>query len=212
MKTKNKILKTIIIFAVTAVIIAAAVIIVTNNTNKPSSGNGIYYSQQANGKYLQFFDDKTFSYIYDPAKDMAKKPIATNQVDILGKGTWEQQGNKIIIKYEDSDSTITFAEKDGYLYREDTVFRGITSDAKLLNNKYLWEESEDKHTAVWFLNDGTMSYDFFWGGDKSSKWGTYVRVDNILIARYNDTPDISHRFLVLDNGISQDIYSKKEIK
>lgn len=212
MKISKKTLTAIIVVAAVAICIGIAFAVFNNIFNRPNSGDGIYYSQQGDGKYLQFFDDKTFSYIYDSAKDISKKLENTNQADVLNKGTWEQRGNKIILKFDEDNSEIIFVKKDGYIYREDTVFRGKTSDAKLLKNKYLLEESKDKYTEVWFLIDGTMSYDSFWNGDKTSRWGTYVRVDDILIARYDDLPDIPHRFLVLDNGVSKDIYSKNQIK
>ncbi len=212
MKINKNTKKILTILAVSVSVAVTAILLFYYTMYNPSSGNGTYYSQQGDGKYLQFFGNNTFSYVYDPARDNSKNSSATNTEEILGKGTWQKQGNKITVKFDGSDSSIVFIEKDEYIYREDTVFRGITSDSKLLNNRYLWEESEEQKSAVWFLNDGTMSYDFYWGDNKTSKWGTYVRTGDILIARYGDSPDIAHRFLVLDKGISQDIYSKTEVK
>lgn len=214
MKIKKKALSVTLITVAVIACIAIAVVIFNNTLNQPYSGDGIYYSQQGDGKYLQFFKDKTFSYIYDPAKDVGKtlSDKNTHRSDVINNGTWEHQGNRIILNFTGSEEPVIFIETDGYIYREDTVFRGITSDAKLLKNKYLREESEDRHTEAWFFDDGTMSYDFYWGSDLTSKSGTYTRVDDILIVRYSNTPDVAHRFLVLENGISEDIYSKTQIK
>ena len=208
MTINKKIISGIII----AVVILASVVIIWGIYDNIYSGNGVYYSQQGDGKYLQFSKDNTFSYAYNPEND--EKNVNTNssnniQAYIINNGTWVQNNDKITLTFKDSESTMTFIEHDDYIYREDTVFRGITSDAKLLKNKYLKEISEDQHTEVWFFDDGTMSYDEYWGGDVTPRTGKYTRVGDILIVRYNDSPDIPHHFLVLENGVSEDIYSKK---
>lgn len=207
--TKNK---KIISGIIIAVIIIACVVIISGIYNNIYSGNGVYYSQQGDGKYLQFSKDNTFSYAYNPEND--EKNTDGNSSDniqayIINSGTWTQNNDKLILTFKDTDSAVTFVEHNNYIYREDTVFKGITSDAKLLKNKYLKEISEDQHTEVWFFDDGTMTYDEYWGDDVTTRTGKYTRVDDILIVRYNDSPDIAHRFLVLENGISEDIYSKK---
>ncbi|MEE1043783.1 MAG: hypothetical protein UH854_07435, partial [Clostridia bacterium] len=175
------------------------------------SGNGVYYSQQGDGKYLQFDKDGTFSYAYNPENDAKNSgDQSTNiQAYIINNGTWESSGKKTTLTFKDSEITTTFVEYGDYLYREDSVFRGITSDAKMLKNKYLKEISDDQHAEVWFFEDGTMSYDEHWGGDVTPRAGKYTRVDDILIVRFNDSPEITHRFLVLENGISEDIFAKR---
>lgn len=195
-----------------AVIILACIAIIWGIYSNIYSGNGVYYSQQSDGKYLQFSKDNTFSYAYNPendAKNTDSNSSTNIQAYIINSGTWVQDSNKLTLTFKDTESAVTFVEHNDYIYREDTVFRGITSDAKLLKNKYLKEISEDQYTEVWFFDDGTMSYDEYWGGDVTPRTGKYTRVGDILIVRYNDTPDIAHHFLVLENGVSEDIYSKK---
>lgn len=204
--------KKIISGLIIAVIVIACIVIVSGIYNNIFSGNGVYYSQQGDGKYLQFSKDDTFSYAYNPENDEKNANYNSSdniQAYIINSGIWSQDGNKISLTFKDSESAITFVEHDGYIYREDSVFRGITSDAKLLRNKYLKEISEDRHAEVWFFDDGTMAYDEYWDKDVTTRTGRYTRVGDILIVRYNDFPDIAHRFLVLENGVSEDIYSKK---
>ena len=211
MKNKKRVISSIVI-AIAAILCIVIAFTVYNVTfRKPYSGNGIYYSQKGDGKYMQFLNDKTFSYISDPQKavNADKTTDSSSQATVLGSGTWKQSGNKIIIQFTDSENTITFIEKDGYLYREDTVFRGITSDAKLLKNKYLLEKNDEQRIEAWFFDDGTMSYDEYWGKDLTTKSGTYTRVDDILVVRYDKTPDVAHKFLVLENGISEDLFSRE---
>ncbi len=211
---ENKKILNIVIISVVILCIVISAGIFLYSKNSPDYGDGIYYSQQGDGKYIQFLDDNTFSYIYDATKDVLKKevPKKNNQVEILSKGTWKKSGDKISLLFDESNVTVNFLEKDGYIYREDKIFRGITSDAKLLENKYLYEESENKFTEAWFLSDGTMSYDTTWDGHKNSRWGTYTRTGDILTVRYDDSPQKAYRFLVLENGITEDIYSRTEIK
>ena len=206
----KKILLIISVIVLIAICVVLAVNIFKNAMSQPYAGGGIYYSQNDSGEYLQFFKDKTFSHIYDAS--VSDSESTNNQVEILGKGTWEKKDGKIILKFPDTDNTISFGEKDGYLYREDTVFRGITSDALLLKNKYVYKQDENQRTQVYFLSDGTMTYAKFWGDSQKSRWGTYKRVGDILVVRYDDDAEIAHRFLVLDNGVSEDVYSKNKVK
>lgn len=206
--TKNK---KIALGIIIAVVVIVCVIVISRIYSNIYSGNGVYYSQQDDGKYLQFSDDNTFSYAYNPENDKENTDSYASsniQAYIINSGTWTQDAGKITLTFKDTGTT-TFVKYGDYIYREDTVFRGITSDAKLLKNKYLKEISDDQYTAVWFFEDGTMSYDEYWAGDTTTKTGKYTRVENILVVRFNDSPEIAHRFLVLENGITEDIYSKK---
>ncbi len=206
--TKNK---KIIAGVIIASIVIACIVIISGIYSNIYSGNGVYYSQQGDGKYIQFSKDNTFSYAYNPENDEknADSSLSNIQAYIINSGVWAQNNNKITLTFKDTKNTVTFIEHSDYIYKEDSVFRGITSDAKLLKNKYLKEISEDQYTEVWFFDDGTMSYDEYWGGDVTPRSGKYTRVGDILIVRYNDSPDIARRFLVLENGVSEDIYSKK---
>lgn len=207
MTINKKVLSGIVIIAVVVIGIA----VISGIYNNIYSKNGVYYSQQSDGKYLQFDKDGTFSYAYNPENDEKNNGKQSDNIQayIINSGTWTKDGKKIILAFKDSTATATFVECGEYIYREDSVFRGITSDAKMLKNKYLKEISEDQHTEVWFFEDGTMSYDEHWGGDVTPRAGKYTRVDDILIVRFNDSPEIAHRFLVLENGISEDIYAKR---
>jgi len=206
--TKNK---KILAGVVIAIIIIACIVIISGIYNNIYMGNGVYYSQQSDGKYIQFSKDNTFSFAYNPENDNKNDNNGSSNIQayIINNGTWTKDGNKITLKFEETETITNFIEYDNYIYREDSVFRGVTSDAKLLKNKYLKEISEDQYTEVWFFEDGTMTYNEFWGGDYTTRTGKYTRVDDILIVRYNDAPEIAHRFLVLDKGVSEDIYAKK---
>lgn len=196
-KTNKKIIISVIIAVVVIACIAVSIAVYKNVTDKPYSGNGVYYSQQEEGKYLQFNEDNTFSYVPGADED------ASN-------GKWEQQENKIMLTFTGSDSPVTFIKTGDYIYREDKVFRGITSDEKLLNNRYVLERDGKIVEEIWFLNDGTVDHQII--GDSKIDHGTYTRVDDILIVRYDDKYGTAQRFLVLDKGISKDIFSKESIK
>ena len=146
---------------------------------------------------MQFNEDNTFSYVPGADED-------------ISNGKWEQQENKIMLTFTDSNSPVAFVKTGDYIYREDKVFRGITSDAKLLNNRYVLERDGEIIEEIWFLNDGTVDHQII--GDSKIDHGTYTRVEDILIVRYNDNFENEQRFLVLDNGISKDIFCKEPIK
>ena len=204
---KNKSLIKISIIAVILVCIAIAAALYIYDSKQIYGGNGIYYTQQETGEYLQFNKDKTFSYAYNPQSD---KSAASNiQAEIINSGTWEKSGDKIILNFSNSDTPVVFVKKDEYIYREDKVFRGITSDAKLLNNRYLLEEADDRSTVVLFFNDGTMAHEIHWGKDVTIKNVTYTRTGDILTVRYNDETVTAERYLVLEKGVTKEIYSKK---
>lgn len=193
----NKIITSVIIAVIVIACIAVGIAVFKNVAGKPSSGNGIYYSQQDEDKYLQFNGDNTFSYT----------PGADGDVS---NGNWEQQGNKIMLTFTESDSPVTFIKAGDYIYREDKVFRGITSNEKLLNNRYVLERDGEIIEEMWFLDDGTVDHQII--GDSKINHGTYTRVEDILIVRYNDNFENEQRFLVLDNGISKDIFCKSPIQ
>lgn len=203
---KNKNVK-IIIFAVIVVCVIIAAVIYIYDSKQIYGGDGIYYTQQETGEYIKFNKDKTFIYAYNPQNDKDGK--ANEQSEILAEGTWKKAENKIILTFSDTDTPVTFAEKDGYIYNENKVFRGITSDAKLLNNGYLLEQTDNQSLMVWFFDDGTMSFETRWGKDITHKSGRYTRTDNILTVRYNDNSTTGQRYLVLENGITKDIFAKK---
>ncbi len=205
MRNKNSIKFAVATVIIISIIIAAVVYIY--DSKQIYGGNGIYYTQQETGEYIQFNKDKTFTLAYNPQNDKDEK--TSNQADILGEGTWEKSGNKIALTFLESDTPIIFIEKDEYIYRENKIFRGITSDAKLLNNGYLLEQTEDQSLMAWFFDDGKMSFETRWGKDVTIKSGTYTRTDDILTVRYNDKSTTAERYLVLENGITKDIYAKK---
>lgn len=204
MTKRNKKLNELIIIIVIAVaviaFIAIGVGVYKNMTDTVYSGDGIYYSQQEEGKYLQFNKDNTFSY-------SVRVDETTEEIT---KGTWTNDSNIITLTYTESGNSYTYVKTgDDYLYREDKVFRGKTSDEKLLNNRFVLEEDGEVVEEMWFLNDGTVDYQIT--GDSKIKHGTYTRVDDILIVRYDSSPNVAHRFLVLDNGITKDIFYSKPI-
>lgn len=199
-KTKKRILISIIAVALIAIVLIG-ICIYKNMTSKLYSGDGIYYSQQNDGKYLQFKKDNTFTF--------ATK-IDENTEDI-SKGTWTENNNSVTLTFSESNATYKFIKtENGYLYREDKVFRGKTSDEKLLNNRYVLEKDGEVVEEMWFLKDGTVDYQII--GDSRINSGTYTRVDDILIVRYNKNPSVAVRFLVLDNGITKDIFYKEPPK
>ena len=199
-KTKKWILAVIIAVALIAIVLIG-VCIYKNMTGKLYSGDGIYYSQQDDEKYLQFKEDKTFTF--------ATK-MDENTEDI-SKGTWTESNNVITLTFFENNMTYKFIKTEsGYLYREDKVFRGKTSDEKLLNNRYVLEKDGEVVEEIWFMKDGTVDYQIT--GDSRINHGTYTRVDDILIVRYNKNPDVVVRFLVLDNGITKEIFHKEPPK
>ena len=204
MATKKK-NKKIIIIALTVVLVAAAIIvgiaIYKNKNNKLYSGEGMYYYQQNQAVTLQFREDNTFSYT-SPSDD------ATNEVST---GKWSEKDNEITLTFESGSKFAFVKTEDGYIYRKDRVYRGVTSDEMLLNNMYVLEEDGKKVEELYFAADGTMEVT---QGKTIVSRGTYTRVDNILIVRRTTAPDsygkkiIAERYLVLDNGITKDIYNK----
>ncbi|MBR5518608.1 MAG: hypothetical protein IKV86_06220 [Clostridia bacterium] len=204
MATKKKNKKNIII-ALIVVVVAAAIIagyaIYKHVNSQVYSGDGMYYHQN-DGTTLQFKEDNTFSY---------SEQTEENTTDVL-KGKWAEKDNDIILTYE-SGTEFTFVKTEyGYLYRKDSIYRGKTSDEKLLNNLYVKEENGKVVETLYFANDG--SFELSEGKTITSR-GTYTRVDNILIVRRITAPDpygkkieIDERYLVLDNGITKNIYAK----
>lgn len=200
MASNKKIIISVIIAVILVACAAAGVLIYKEKTGKLYSGEGIYYSQQNDGKYLQFNKDNTFSYVTGEDKNSQE----------ISKGTWTKDENKVTLTYSESGNSYTFIETDdGYLYREDTVFKGKTSDEKLLNNVFVLEKEDGFREELWFESDGRM--DKVQNG-KIVAHGTYTRVDDILIVRYDDNPDKAERFLVLETGISRDIFCKEPVK
>ena len=207
MKKNQKSLLTTIILVAIILCVAISGIVYKYNASQLYGNNGIYHTQQETGEYLQFKKDKTFSYAYNPQND--KSNPSNIQAEILGHGTWKKSGNKITLTFTDSDEKVILIEKDKYIYKEDKVFRGKTSDSKLLNNKYLLEIDEERSESIWFFDDGSVSHEVCWGADKTIKNGKYTRTDDILTVRYSDKTASVERYLVLDNGITKDIYSKE---
>ena len=202
-KKKNK--KIIIIALIVAIVVAAVIagIAIYKNVNsKLYSGEGAYYYQQDKTTTLNFKDDNTFSFI---------KQADENTNDVI-TGKWAEKDGEITLTFDDA-STVTFVKtEDGYLYRKDKIYRGKTSEKKLLNNMYVLEEDGAEFERLCFMDDGTMEIT---QGKTITSRGTYTRVDNILIVRRTTIPDsygkkidVTERYLVLDNGITKEIYSK----
>lgn len=197
--------KKIIIIALITVLVAAAIIagiaICKNANSKLYSGDGMYY-HQTNSDTFQFKEDNTFTYT---------KPLDDGTSDVL-TGKWSKEDNEVTLTFE-SDTKYAFGTtEDGYIYRKDRVYRGVTSEEKLLNNIYVLEQDGKKVEELFFANDGTMEVT---QGKTIISRGTYTRVDNILIVRRTTLPDsygkridITERYLVLDNGITKEIYAK----
>jgi len=203
---RNKSNKKNIIIAVIVLVVAAAIIagvaIYKHVNSRVYSDGGIYYNQQNSGISLQFKEDNTFAY---------SVLVEENQTDV-SNGKWTEKDNEIILTFE-SGSEFTFVKtEDGYLYRKDRIYRGKTSDKKLLNNLYVMEEDGKVTETLYFADDGTFELS---QGETVVSRGTYTRVDNILIVRRTTAPDsygkrveIAERYLVLDNGITKEIYAK----
>lgn len=204
-KKRNKNNKKYIIIASIVILLAAAIIagiaIYRNTNNKLYSGDGMYYHQN-DGTTLQFKEDNTFAYTktYDDG---------TNDV-MTGK--WLEKDDEFTLTFESGTEFSFVKTEDGYIYRSDRVYRGVTSDEKLLNNLYVLEQDGEKVEELYFANDGTMEVT---QGKTIVSRGTYTRVDNILIVRRTTLPDsygkridITERYLVLEKGITKDIYAK----
>lgn len=190
------------IVLVVAVAIIAGIAVYKHANNQVYSDGGIYYNQQNSDKLIKFNKDNTFSYLiyYD------------DQSNVSENGTWSENEKEITLTF-DVGSEFTFVKtKDGYLYRKDRIYRGKTSDKKLLNNLYVMEEDGKVTETLYFADDGTFELS---QGETVVSRGTYTRVDNILIVRRTTAPDsygkrveIAERYLVLDNGITKEIYAK----
>lgn len=200
-KKSNKLVLTIVIAVAVIALALIGVGVYKHLNNNLYSGDGKYYSQQNDGKYLQFNKNNTFTL-------SAKVDENTEE---LSKGTWQESNNVITLTFDESNATYTFIKTaEGYLYRDDKVFRGKTSDKKLLNNRYVLEKDGKIQEEIWFFDDGTVDYQI--SGDHKITHGKYTRVDNILIVRYNERSNAPVRFLVLDNGITKEIFHKEQAK
>ncbi len=203
LKFSNKKFIIILIAIVAIIAIIAGVKIYQNENSKIYSGEGIYYYQQDNNKTLQFNKDKSFSYSVQ---------VDENTLDVL-KGTWAQDGNEITLTYESGNKFAFVKTPDGFIYRKDKVFKGKTSDEKLWDGAFAYKEDGNVVERLWFMDNGTVDSTNADGITEYS--GTYTRVDNIIIVRYTTKPDsfnktveIVERYLVLDDGITKEIFSK----
>ena len=202
-KKNNKNIIIALIVVVLAAAIIAGVAIYRHTNTQVYSGDGMYYNQQDSGKRIQFNKDKTFSYLVS----------IDDQTNDSEKGTWSETNGEITLTF-DSGSKYVFAKTEsGYMYRKDKIFRGKTSDKKLLNNIYVLEENGEVVETLCFMDDGTVDYEK--ANNSKILHGTYTRVDDILIVRYNSIPDslnkspeVVDRYLVLDGGITKEIYAK----
>lgn len=209
MTLKQKKITTIVAVAV-VLCIAIGFGIYALTGDKISGGDGVYYSQQGTGDYLQFKDDKTFSYAYNPEYDLSNTEKDSNlQAEILSSGIWQKNGSKVTLEFPESKNTVTFIEKGDYLYREDKVYKGKIGDEKLLNNRFVIKDGEKVVEELWFLDDGTVDYKIT--GVSKMSHGTYTRVDDILTVRFSDR-EHGTRYLVVDGGICMDIYAKTPVK
>lgn len=207
-KKQKKILSIIAIAVIACIAIGFAVY--TIRGKQIYGDNGVYYSQQGTGEYLQFKSDKSFSFAYNPKNDLANPSVDSNiQAEILNSGKWKEENNKVILEFSDSGNNITFIKKGEYIYREDTVYKGKIGDEKLLNNRFVIKENDKVVEELWFLDDGTVDYKIT--GVSKMRHGTYTRVDDVLTVRFDDT-DYGTRFLVVDGGISMDIYAKTPVE
>lgn len=201
-KKKTKKYNKVIIIGIIAIAIIALTLIgisvYKHISNKLYSGDGIYYSQQTSDIYLKFNKDNTFKF-------SRKLDDNTEQIS---NGKWSENNNKVTLTFDEGGSHVFIRTEDGYLYREDKVFRGKTNDEKLWNNRFVMEKDGEDIEEIWFLNDGTVDYKVI--GDSKMSHGTYTRVDDVLIVRYNKNPEIPVRFLVLDNGITREFYHREK--
>ena len=198
----KKIIIAIILIAVVVVTTLGVMKYIEYSKNKLTGGDGIYYYQQDNGKTLKFNKDNTFSY-----------SVVTDDTADVSTGTWTQNKDEISVTFENGSEVSFVKTPDDYIYRKGEIFKGITSDAKLLNNIYVLEENGEKVERICFMNDGTVDYEII--GDSKMSHGTYTRVGDILIVRRSSAPysfnkvvEITERYLVLENGITKEIYSK----
>ncbi len=195
--TKNRKITIAVVVAIIILILAAAGIVIYKKVTSLSGGDGIYYSQQDENKYLQFKEDGSFYYTVRTDKNTEE----------INSGKWTEGNNKITLTFDETNTSHIFLKSDdGYLYRENKIYRGKPGDAKLLNNCFVLEEDEKKTEEIWFLDDGTVDYQII--GNSEIFHGTYTRVDNVLIVRFNKNPNVPQRFLVLENGITKDFFHK----
>ena len=202
--------KRLIIAAASAVIIVAAVTLVFKFCGIGTAG--IDYSQKDSGYYLQLKNNGTFNVAYNPKKDddLADKSQNANvEAYIDGSGTWSKDGNKIALKF-DNGTVINLVKGKKYIYNADAVYKGIVSDEKAFSQifTYRYPEDENKYDSVIFFDDLTMSFNRFRGVRPTSHAGRYTRVDDIITVRYNDEDNKAHKFLIVEGGITDDIYLK----
>lgn len=203
------------IFAIVAVIIvvaAAAVLLYTKMANSITAGNGIYYSQKNSGYYVQFKKDKTFVIAYNPEKDAAAESGAGQnekvEAYIENSGTWKMTGNTITMKYDnDKEDSVLIKTKDG-LYNPNNIYKGIPPKDKIIKATYTYQPEENRYYSLIFFDDLTMTCDAHWDGKVKTRPGRYTRTDDIVTVRYNDNADYAHKFLVINEGLADDIYTK----
>lgn len=204
---------TLIIAAVIIVAAAAALAVVKFGG---LTAAGIYYSQKDSGYYLRLKHGGTFTYAYNPQKD-----ITLNTEDgesknieayIENSGTWSKNGNKITLKFEDGN-IVNLIKKGDYYYNTSRIYKGVSTKEKSFSKiyTYLYDNDETRSDSVLFFDDLTVSYNKVRGGKPMTKNGTYTRTEDIITVRYSDEDNRSHKFLMLENGVTDDLYTKKPL-
>ncbi len=214
-KKYKKIIKGALALILIALLVFAGIKIYKSIPKALDSGDGKYYSQMTKGFYLQFNKDKTFLLEYDPnldpdVKNMEEKDKGEKYTE--HKGTWEEKGNEIILTYtDDSDEKGFTLKKDGnIIYNPEIIYKGKVYTESAFKGTYETKHVDGKYDSIVFFEDNTMTFDRHWGKTTTNNPGYYKRNGNIINIRYNNSANIEHPFLVLSDGIAEDIYTRGE--
>lgn len=202
--------RTVLIIAIIAAIAAVSVLFAANFENFAASG--IYYSQKDSGYYLQLKHGGKFIYAYNPQKDKTAGDSASNiQAYIENSGVWSVKKGKITLKFDDGN-IVNLKKSGNYYYNTSTVYKGVYTNEKAFSKIYTYRygEDENKYDSALFFDDLTFSFNRVRNGKPITKNGTYTRVKDLLTVRYNNEDNRAYRFLMLENGISDDLFSKKD--
>ncbi len=202
--------KKIIRITVAVVLVLAAVAALVIKFH-PASVAGVYYSQKDSGSYIQIKADGSFMLAYNPKKDetSTSKNDENVQAYIDGTGTWSKDKDTITLTYTDGSTTELVILKD-CLYNKNYIYKGVVTDALAFSQifTYRYENKENRYDSLMFFEDHTVYLNKYRGGRPSSRAGTYTRLDDIITVRYNDEDNRAHEFLMVEGGITDDIYTK----
>lgn len=205
MKKINTIITTLFLLIIGVFLIG---FVVYNTSTSPAKGNGVFYSTSHPGYYLQFKDDKTFVYAYDPKMDSnADTSSPDTQAFVKDHGVWSETKEYITLVF-DNNSKNTFIKHDGLIYNKDTIYNGIYTEDKLINKTYSYKPSDDIKNSIILVNDGTVISLNVWGKTQITTQGTYTRNGDIITVRYKGSASVAHKFLMTKDGLASELFVK----